>query len=143
MASVARQEEQGFDVNVTSHLLVDTVTGTIDAAVVINNDRDFAYPSHAPENDSQLAWSIPRRGIGQASSPAGRTRGRQSLLVTTVRMLINSGPTVLGRIPANVATPRALEDVMGSKEESKGTREGLTNLWMILPGRGLLALDLV
>ena len=76
MASVARQEEQGFDVNVTSHLLVDTVTGTIDAAVVINNDRDFAYPSHAPENDSQLAWSIPRRGIGQASSPAGRTRGR-------------------------------------------------------------------
>ena len=109
MASVARQEEQGFDVNVTSHLLVDTVTGTIDAAVVINNDRDFAYPSHAPENDSQLAWSIPRRGIGQASSPAGRTRGRQSLLVTTVRMLINSGPTVLGRIPVNVATPSVLE----------------------------------
>ena len=27
-----------------------------------------------------------------------------------------------GRIPANVATPRALEDVMGSKKDSKGTR---------------------
>ena len=44
MASVARQEEQGFDVNVASHLLVDTLTGTIDAAVVINNDSDLAYP---------------------------------------------------------------------------------------------------
>ena len=39
-----------------------------------------------------------------------------------VSVLIKSGPTVLGRIPANVATPRALEDVMGSKKESKGTQ---------------------
>ena len=44
VASVARQEEKGSDVNVASHLLVDTVTGTIDAAVVINNDSDLAYP---------------------------------------------------------------------------------------------------
>ena len=39
-----------------------------------------------------------------------------------LRMLIKSGPTVLGRIPANVATPRALEDVMRSRKDSKGTR---------------------
>jgi transposase, IS30 family len=29
---------------------------------------------------------------------------------------------MIGRIPANVATPRALEDVTGSKKETKGTR---------------------
>ena len=44
MASVAQQEEQGSDVNVASHPLVDTLTGTIDAAVVTNNDSDLAYP---------------------------------------------------------------------------------------------------
>ena len=57
----------------------------------------------------------------QTRQPAARGGG-QSLVVPNVKMLINSGPTVLGRIPANVATPRALEDVMGSKKESKGTR---------------------
>ena len=44
MASVARREEKGSDVNVASHLLIDTLTGAIDAAVVISNDSDLAYP---------------------------------------------------------------------------------------------------
>jgi len=44
MASVARREEKGSDVNVASHLLIDVLTGVIDAAVVISNDSDLAYP---------------------------------------------------------------------------------------------------
>lgn len=44
MASVARHEEQGSDVNLASHLLIDVLTHAVDAAVVISNDSDLAYP---------------------------------------------------------------------------------------------------
>lgn len=44
MASVARREEKGSDVNVASHLLVDVLTGAVDAALVISNDSDLAFP---------------------------------------------------------------------------------------------------
>jgi len=47
MVSVARREEKGSDVNVASHLLIDALTGIIDAAVVISNDSDLAYPVSA------------------------------------------------------------------------------------------------
>jgi hypothetical protein len=41
MASVARREEKGSDVNVATHLLVDVFGGAVDAAVVISNDSDL------------------------------------------------------------------------------------------------------
>lgn len=44
MVSYAHREEKGSDVNVASHLLVDVLEGTIDAAVVISNDSDLRYP---------------------------------------------------------------------------------------------------
>lgn len=44
MVSVARREEKGSDVNVASHLLIDTLTGAMDAAVVFSNDSDLAMP---------------------------------------------------------------------------------------------------
>ncbi|GAA1240469.1 hypothetical protein GCM10009676_26760 [Prauserella halophila] len=44
MVSVARREEKGTDVNVASHLLIDVLTDAVDAAVVISNDSDLAYP---------------------------------------------------------------------------------------------------
>lgn len=44
MASVARREEKGSDVNVASHLLLDVLDRRIDAAVVISNDSDLAFP---------------------------------------------------------------------------------------------------
>lgn len=44
MASVARREEKGSDVNVASHLLIDVLTSLVDAAVVISNDSDLAFP---------------------------------------------------------------------------------------------------
>jgi uncharacterized LabA/DUF88 family protein len=43
MVSVADREEKGSDVNVASHLLIDTLTERIDAAVVVSNDTDLAY----------------------------------------------------------------------------------------------------
>jgi uncharacterized LabA/DUF88 family protein len=44
MASVARREEKGSDVNVASHLLIDVLEKRIDAAVVVSNDSDLAFP---------------------------------------------------------------------------------------------------
>jgi hypothetical protein len=44
MVSHAYREEKGSDVNVASHLLLDVLGGTIDAAIVITNDSDLRLP---------------------------------------------------------------------------------------------------
>lgn len=44
MVSVARREEKGSDVNVAAHLLLDVLEGRVDAAVVVSNDSDLAFP---------------------------------------------------------------------------------------------------
>lgn len=44
MTSIAYREEKGSDVNVASHLLVDTLRKSIDAALVITNDSDLQLP---------------------------------------------------------------------------------------------------
>ena len=44
MVKVARREEKGSDVNVASHLLIDIYEKRVDAALVISNDSDLAFP---------------------------------------------------------------------------------------------------
>lgn len=44
MVSVAQREEKGSDVNVASHLLLDILSGAVDAAVVVSNDSDLRFP---------------------------------------------------------------------------------------------------
>ena len=44
MISYANREEKGSDVNVAAHLLVDVLTGVVDAAVVVSNDSDLEFP---------------------------------------------------------------------------------------------------
>jgi uncharacterized LabA/DUF88 family protein len=44
MVSVADREEKGSDVNVATHLLLDVFQQRVDAAVVISNDSDLAFP---------------------------------------------------------------------------------------------------
>lgn len=44
MVSYAYREEKGSDVNVASHLLLDVLEHTVDAAVVISNDSDLRHP---------------------------------------------------------------------------------------------------
>ncbi len=62
MASVARREEKGFDVNVVSHLLIDVLTGAVDAAVVISNDSDLAYPVTFARDRVPLGLINPTKG---------------------------------------------------------------------------------
>lgn len=44
LISVAHREEKGSDVNVASHLLLDVLSGNVDAALVISNDSDLRFP---------------------------------------------------------------------------------------------------
>lgn len=44
VVSVSTFEEKGSDVNVASHLLLDVLTGAVDAAVVVSNDSDLQFP---------------------------------------------------------------------------------------------------
>lgn len=70
MASIARREEKGSDVNVASHLLIDVLTNAIDAAVVISNDSDLAYPVQVARQHVAVGLVNPTKGVR-----AGRLAG--------------------------------------------------------------------
>ena len=61
MVSHARREEKGSDVNVASHLLVDTLDGNIDAAIVISNDSDLRFPVQAARRRIPVGTVNPSR----------------------------------------------------------------------------------
>jgi hypothetical protein len=44
LATALVREEKGSDVNVATHLLVDVLSGSVDAAVVVSNDSDLGLP---------------------------------------------------------------------------------------------------
>jgi len=71
--SVARREEKGTDVNVAARLLIDVLTGSVEAAVVVSNDSDLALPiRHARE-------LVPVGVVNPSPSLlAGRLRGRKT-----------------------------------------------------------------
>jgi hypothetical protein len=70
MASVARREEKGSDVNVASHLLIDVLSGVVDAAVVVSNDSDLAFPIQHTRSLVPVGLVNPTKGY-----PAGRLNG--------------------------------------------------------------------
>lgn len=70
MASVARFEEKGSDVNVAAHLLVDVLTSVVDAVIVISNDSDLRMPVHE-------AWN--RVPVGLVNPGGGYTAGALSM----------------------------------------------------------------
>ncbi|MFD6155642.1 NYN domain-containing protein [Nocardia sp. NPDC060256] len=73
MVSIARREEKGSDVNVASHLLLDVLQGTVDAAVVISNDSDLEFPI------CEARRRVPVGTVNPTMSfPAGRLRGGPS-----------------------------------------------------------------
>jgi uncharacterized LabA/DUF88 family protein len=44
LVSHLHREEKGSDVNVGTHLLLDVLTGAVDAAVIVSNDSDLELP---------------------------------------------------------------------------------------------------
>lgn len=73
MASVARREEKGSDVNVAAHLLIDVLEGNVDAAVVISNDSDLAFPVAEARKRVSIGTVNPTRNY-----PAGDLKGSPS-----------------------------------------------------------------
>ncbi len=70
MASIARREEKGSDVNVAAHLLLDVLEHRIDAAVVISNDSDVQFPVQTARDRVPVGTVNPSR-----SHTAGKLRG--------------------------------------------------------------------
>jgi uncharacterized LabA/DUF88 family protein len=62
LVSYAYREEKGTDVNVASHLLTDVLTGTVDAAIVISNDSDLAFPIRAARDHVPVGVVNPSKG---------------------------------------------------------------------------------
>jgi hypothetical protein len=71
MVKVARREEKGSDVNVASHLLIDLYEQRIDAAVVISNDSDLAFPVRHARTKMPVGLVYPSKGY-----LAGALRGQ-------------------------------------------------------------------
>ena len=67
MASIARREEKGSDVNVASHLLIDVLGGVVDGAIVISNDSDLEFPVRHARKAVPVGLVNPTKGY-----PAGR-----------------------------------------------------------------------
>ena len=72
MAKYLHFEEKGSDVNVASHLLLDVLTGSIDAAVVVSNDSDLAFPLRVARDRVPVATINPRGERPTAGSLQGQ-----------------------------------------------------------------------
>lgn len=75
MASVARREEKGSDVNVASHLLIDVLEGTVDATVVVSNDSDLAFPITFARTRVPVGLVNPTRGYLAGKLAGHHTNG--------------------------------------------------------------------
>ena len=95
MASVARREEKGSDVNVASHLLIDVLTDAVDAAMVFSIDSDLAYPVASHEAECRSDSSTPPRATARANSPASTPTG--SATTGGIRCSRPTGTTISSR----------------------------------------------
>lgn len=74
MVSYAYREEKGSDVNVAAHLLLDTLQGHIEGAVVISNDSDLALPLREARDRIPVGTVNP-----SPNQLAGRLQGRSTM----------------------------------------------------------------
>lgn len=75
IASVARREEKGSDVNVATHLLVDVLNGNVDAAVVVSNDSDLKTPIEIARTQVPVGLVNPTKGYPAGALNASPTIG--------------------------------------------------------------------
>ena len=75
MVSVARREEKGSDVNVASHLLLDVLNRSVEAAVVISNDSDLAFPVARTRDRVPVGLVNPTHGYPAGALNADPTTG--------------------------------------------------------------------
>lgn len=101
MASVARREEKGSDVNVASHMLVDVLGGAVDAAVVVSNDSDLKMPVDVVRQQVPLGLINPTKGYPAGALNAGPGTGVCShwwYQLTAADFTSHQTPTTVGRL---------------------------------------------
>lgn len=101
MVSVARREEKGSDVNVAAHLLLDLLHQRIDAAVVVSNDSDLAYPVAQARDLIPVGLVNPTRGYPAGAlndSPARGVGGHWWYQVTAADLTAAQLPDLVGPV---------------------------------------------
>ncbi|RRD05455.1 NYN domain-containing protein [Arachnia propionica] len=68
-------EEKGSNVNVASHLLLDVLEQNIDAAMVISNDSDLAWPVSQARKRVPVATVSPRNKVTAGALQGSPTDG--------------------------------------------------------------------
>lgn len=68
-------EEKGSDVNVASHLLLDVLSASVDAALVVSNDSDLAFPVRAARERVPVGLVNPRGGYFAGDLTGSKTDG--------------------------------------------------------------------
>lgn len=68
-------EEKGSDVNVASHLLLDVLSGSVQAAVVVSNDSDLAFPIREARKRVPVGLVNPRNGYTAGDLTGSKTEG--------------------------------------------------------------------
>lgn len=99
MVSYLHLEEKGSDVNVASHLLLDTLQGSVDAALVISNDSDLRFPLHSSRQIVPTAVINPRgnRMAGDLRfSPSEGVGGHWSRQLNATDFFSNQLPIAVG-----------------------------------------------
>jgi uncharacterized LabA/DUF88 family protein len=101
MASVARREEKGSDVNVASHLLLDILEKRVDAAIVISNDSDLEFPIRQARERVPVGTVNPTRSYlagalaGKSTDGVGDHWWHQ---LTTAQITSSQLPAIVGKL---------------------------------------------
>lgn len=75
MVQYLHMEEKGSDVNVASHLLLDVLSGDVEAAVVVSNDSDLAFPIRAARDRVPVGLINPRESYTAGALAGSKTDG--------------------------------------------------------------------
>ncbi len=100
-ACVARREEKGSDVNVASHMFVDVLGGSVDAAVVVSNDSDLKMPVDVVRHHVPLGLINPTKGYPSGALNAAPTTGAGGhwwYQLTSADFMNHQLPETVGRL---------------------------------------------
>lgn len=75
MVSYLHLEEKGSDVNLASHMLVDVLSGSADAVVVVSNDSDLAFPVRTARQRVPVGLVNPSQGPFAGDLTGDKTEG--------------------------------------------------------------------
>ncbi|MGA4670959.1 hypothetical protein ACPCG0_14360 [Propionibacteriaceae bacterium Y1923] len=75
MVQYLHLEEKGSDVNVAAHLLLDVLSTSVDAAVVVSNDSDLAFPIREVRQHVPLGLINPRDSYTAGDLTGSKTDG--------------------------------------------------------------------